>query len=41
MADKGYDADWFVMDPYAAGGIEVVIPAGTGRKQPHDYKDRQ
>lgn len=37
MADKGYDADWFVSDLYAAGVAEVVIPPRAGRKTQRDY----
>ncbi len=34
LADKGYDANWFITDLRAAGVAEVVIPSKANRKQP-------
>lgn len=35
MADKGYDADWFIDDLQAAGVVEVIIPSKRNRKVQH------
>lgn len=32
MADKGYDANWFIHDLETAGVAEVVIPSKQNRK---------
>lgn len=38
LADKGYDAD-AIRDELARSGVEAVIPARSGRRQPmaHDW----
>ena len=33
MADKGYDAKWFIGDLKAAGVAEVIIPSKSNRKE--------
>ena len=33
MADKGYDADWFIKELEGAGVIEIVIPSKKNRKK--------
>lgn len=33
MADKGYDADWFIGDLQTAGVAEVIIPSRKNRKE--------
>lgn len=37
MADKGYDADWFINELKDAGVVEVVIPPKRNRKVQRDY----
>jgi transposase len=37
MADKGYDADWFIDELKAMGVAEVVIPPKRNRKVQRDY----
>jgi transposase len=36
VADKGYDADWFV-GQLTAQGTQAVIPSRANRKPPRDY----
>ena len=33
LADKGYDANWFISDLEQSGVAEVVIPSKTSRKE--------
>ncbi len=45
IADKGYDADWFIADLERAGVVEVIIPPKKNRKQQRQidrskYRDR-
>lgn len=37
MADKGYDADWFIDELKSAGVAEIVIPPKRNRKVRRDY----
>lgn len=40
MADKGYDADWFIDELKSAGVAEVVIPPKRNRRVQREY-DRE
>jgi transposase len=37
LADKGYDADWLIVELQQAGVSEIVIPSKKNRKQPRVY----
>ncbi len=37
MADKGYDAKWFVDKLKSAGVVEVVIPSRRSNREQRDY----